>query len=330
MNSSLRSTPVERQSTSLGGIDAPSSAVLRRAASFCCFWVSRTRAASTIFCSTVRASALVRRPSTHSLRCCSTRPCSTRVMPAVDSSSLVCEVNCGSGSRTWMTAVMPSSRSSRTGGVLLGLEQAAGVADGLGQRPDQGPLEALAVRAAVHVADRVGEALDGALVAGAPAERDLDLGAALDVGLHHAVGVGGVLLVRALAGDQQDAGDRLVAGRGEELHHVGEAVAGSGSVSVDRLVVGLVAQRVGRRRGPGTRCCAAWPGPPRRRARRRSRSSGRRTSTGSTCRSARRASSCATIRRPGSGWNVARRARRRRRRPARRAGTRSGAPCRRA
>ena len=61
MNSSLRSTPVERQSTSFGGIDAPSRAVLRRAASFCCFWVSRTRAASTIFCRTVRASALVRR-----------------------------------------------------------------------------------------------------------------------------------------------------------------------------------------------------------------------------------------------------------------------------
>jgi len=35
--SSLRATPVVRQSTSFGGIAAPSSAVLRRAASFCCF-----------------------------------------------------------------------------------------------------------------------------------------------------------------------------------------------------------------------------------------------------------------------------------------------------
>ena len=203
--------PVVRQSTSLGGIEAPSSAVLRRAASFCCFWVRRTRAASTIFCRTVRASALVRRPSTHSLMCASTSACSTRVMPAVDSSSLVCEVNCGSGTRTWMHGGHALEQVVQDRRVLLGPQQAAGVADGVGQRAHQGPLEAFAVGAAVHVADRVGEALDGALVARAPAEGDLDLGAALDVGLHHAVGVGGVLLVRALAGDQQDAGDRLVA-----------------------------------------------------------------------------------------------------------------------
>ena len=44
-------------------------------------------------------------------------------MPAVDSSSLVCEVNCGSGMRTWMTAVMPSSTSSRIGGSSLGLSR---------------------------------------------------------------------------------------------------------------------------------------------------------------------------------------------------------------
>ena len=39
----------------------------------------------------------------------------------MDSSSLVCEVNCGSGTRTWMTAVMPSSTSSSVGGSSLGL-----------------------------------------------------------------------------------------------------------------------------------------------------------------------------------------------------------------
>ena len=112
-----------RQSTSFGGIDAPSRAVLRRAASFCCFWVSRTRAASTIFCRTVRASVRVRRSSTHALMCCSTSACTTLVMPAVDSSSLVCEVNCGSGIRTWMTAVMPSRTSSRVGGSSLALSR---------------------------------------------------------------------------------------------------------------------------------------------------------------------------------------------------------------
>ncbi len=45
----------------------------------------------------------------------------TLVMPAVDSSSLVWEVNCGSGTRTWITAVMPSRTSSRIGGSSFGL-----------------------------------------------------------------------------------------------------------------------------------------------------------------------------------------------------------------
>ncbi len=122
-NSSLRDTPVARQSTSLGGIEAPSSAVLRRAASFCCFWVSRTREASTTFCSTTLASILVLRSSVHALRYRSTTPWMTLVMPAVDSSSLVCEVNCGSGMRTWTTAVMPSRTSSRVGMSSFGLSR---------------------------------------------------------------------------------------------------------------------------------------------------------------------------------------------------------------
>ena len=120
-NSSLRETPVVRQSTSFGGIAAPSRAVLRRAASFCCFWVSRTREASTTFCSTTLASDFVLRSSVQALTCLSTMPWMTRVMPAVDSSSFVCDVNCGSGSRTCTTAVMPSRTSSIVGMSSLGL-----------------------------------------------------------------------------------------------------------------------------------------------------------------------------------------------------------------
>src|SRR5690606_13868493 len=108
--------------------------------------------------------------------------------------------------------------------ILLRLEQPAGARDGVLQRPRQRAFETLAVRATVHVADRVGEALDGALVPGSPPQRDVDLGPTFHIGLHDAVLVGGVLLVGSLAGDGQRAAHGAVPRGREVLDHVGQAV----------------------------------------------------------------------------------------------------------
>ncbi len=110
------------------------------------------------------------------------------------------------------------------GQFLLGLEQAATVPDRVGQRPYEGALEPFAVRATMHVANRVREALDGPLISGTPSQRHLDLGATLHIGAHDSVLVGGVLLVRALAQHEQRRAHCPVPRRREEVHHIGETI----------------------------------------------------------------------------------------------------------
>ncbi len=132
----------------------------------------------------------------------------------------------------------PLAHVVEDGRLLLGLEQAAGPRDRVVHRAHESALESLPVRSTVDVADGVGEALDGAFVARSPPERDLDLGPPFHIGLHDAVGVGGVLLVGAFADDELRAAHGAVAGGSEELDHVGQAVGVVEGLLVDRRVGG--------------------------------------------------------------------------------------------
>ncbi len=130
------------------------------------------------------------------------------------------------------------------GRFLLRAQQPSGAGDRRVQRLHRRPFEPLAVGAAVHVADGVGEALHGPLVPGAPAEGHLHLGASWHVGLHHAVLVGGVLLVGALTRDHQRARHRPITGGRQEVHHVGQPVGEVEGLLAD-AVLGGRAQHVG-------------------------------------------------------------------------------------
>ncbi len=115
MNSSLCSTSLDRQSTSLAGRAEFSSAFLRRWVSLWARADTRAFISETILSSTrcrlglvvalARARTCRRAPSRRrSQRCCAPR--------GVPSTSLVCPSNCGSGRRTVSTAVRPARMSS--------------------------------------------------------------------------------------------------------------------------------------------------------------------------------------------------------------------------
>ena len=98
----------------------------------------------------------------------------------VPSTSLVCPSNCGSASRTVTMAVMPSSTSSLTTSASLALSTRDGahhVVERLGQRG----LETGDMGAALGRGDHVDERPQLGLVAGPPAQRDVDAQLALDV-----------------------------------------------------------------------------------------------------------------------------------------------------
>jgi hypothetical protein len=113
INSSLRSS-AERQSTSLAGSAEVASADLRRWFSRCSRAAIRVLAAAATFSSTARACCLLPRPraSKKALSSPSTTSFTIRAAAGVPSTSLVCPSNCGSGSRTAITAVSPSRMSS--------------------------------------------------------------------------------------------------------------------------------------------------------------------------------------------------------------------------
>ena len=113
MNSSLRSSAL-RQSTSLAGSAEVASADLRRWLSRCSRAAIRALVADATFSSTARACCLPGRPRASKTACSSLDTTSATIRDAagVPSTSLVWPSNCGSGSRTPITAVRPSSTSS--------------------------------------------------------------------------------------------------------------------------------------------------------------------------------------------------------------------------
>ena len=117
MNSSLRSSAL-RQSTSLAGSAEVASADLRRWLSRCSRAAIRALAADATFSSTARACCLPGRPRASKTACSSLDTTSATIRDAagVPSTSLVWPSNCGSGSRTPITAVRPSSASSLVAG----------------------------------------------------------------------------------------------------------------------------------------------------------------------------------------------------------------------
>ena len=96
-----------------------------------------------------------------------------REAAGVPSTSLVWPSNCGSGSRTAMTAVRPSSTSSLIDRLVAVLQQ-PGRPQLLVQRPDQRPLETGHVRAALGGGDHVDERPGRRVVAGPPPQRHVD------------------------------------------------------------------------------------------------------------------------------------------------------------
>ena len=183
MNSSLRSS-ADRQSTSLAGSAEVASADLRRWFSRCSRAAIRVLAAAATLSSTARACCLLPRPRPSRKRLeLRRRPPRPTILDAagVPSTSLVWPSNCGSGSRTAITAVRPSSTSSLMTGVVAVLQQ-PGRAQLLVHRLDQGPLEAGDVGAALGRGDHVDERPGHGVVAAVPAQRHVDVELALDVG----------------------------------------------------------------------------------------------------------------------------------------------------
>ena len=190
MNSSVRSTSVLRQSASLVGSDDDSSAFLRRCVSRC--WRAATRAPG-------RAhhllqgrpglglgGALGRGEEGGQLAVRPPWPPGPRT-GGVPSTSLVWPSNCGSASRTVTTAVIPSSTSSLTTSSpalsrRVALQRGA---ERLGQRA----LEAGHVGAALGGGDDVHVRARRGVVAGPPADGDVDVEVTLDVGRGHVAGV---------------------------------------------------------------------------------------------------------------------------------------------
>ena len=182
MNSSERSTSLDRQSASFAGSAEDSSAFLRRWVSRCWRAASRVFAAPATFSMTSLACAfsarLVEVRKLFSSAATTLR--TTDRAAGVPSTSLVWPSNCGSASRTVTTAVRPSSTSSLTTSVSLALstrEPRIDVVERLGQRG----LEAGHVGAALGGRDHVDERAQLGLVAGPPAQRHVDVQLALDV-----------------------------------------------------------------------------------------------------------------------------------------------------
>ena len=116
MNSSLRSSAL-RQSTSLAGRAEVASAFLRRWLSRCSRAAMRDLVAAATFSSTARACCLPRpRASKTRFSSVVTTWATIRDAAGVPSTSLVWPSNCGSGSRTPITAVSPSWASSLLAG----------------------------------------------------------------------------------------------------------------------------------------------------------------------------------------------------------------------
>ncbi len=114
MNSSERSTSLDRQSASLAGSAEVSSAFLRRWVSRCWRAAKRVFAAPATFSMTSLAWAFSARlvEVRKLLSSAETTLRTTDRAAGVPSTSLVCPSNCGSASRTVTTAVSPSRTSS--------------------------------------------------------------------------------------------------------------------------------------------------------------------------------------------------------------------------
>ena len=165
------------------------------------------------------------------------------------STSLVWPSNCGSASRTVTTAVRPSSTSSLTTSSPALSSRCA--LQGGADAPGQGPLEAGDVGAALRGGDDVDVGAQRRVVALAPADRDVDLELALDVGRLH---VAGVVEHRHRLGEPvgalqpDDVGERAV-GR-EELAELARCRPRAGR---SRSATSAVRASVTCRASPGTR-----------------------------------------------------------------------------
>ena len=161
------------------------------------------------------------------------RPAGPSVLTSEETSlSLVCEENFGSWTLTETTAVRPSRQSSPERLVSLRALVRPLLLGVLLDRARQRRLEALEVRAAVAVVDRVGEGEDRLGVAVVPLQRDLD---ALLVGV--ALGVAGAVL--DVLEEDDLVVDRLlrlvqVLDEGPDAALVGEVVLLLGALVADR------------------------------------------------------------------------------------------------
>ena len=182
MNSSLRSS-ADRQSTSLAGSAELASADLRRWFSRCSRAAIRVLAAAATLSSTALACCLLPRirPSRKLPSSAATTWPTILVAAGVPSTSLVWPSNCGSGSRTEMTAVRPSSTSSLMTASSPALSSLAAFSWSF-TVAHEGPLEAGDVRAALGRGDDVHERPQRGLVAGVPPQRDVDVQLPLDIG----------------------------------------------------------------------------------------------------------------------------------------------------
>ena len=192
MNSSVPSTSFERQSTSFAGSDDDSRAFLRRCVSLCARAEMRLFISATIFSSTSAVCALSSRfeLAKRSAIAFAIVFATMLRIAGVPRISFVCPSNCGSAMRTVSTAVRPARMSSFSslsppfvdGGDL----EPAGVLLDLGaQELDQPLLEPGLVRAALRRRDDVHEAAEDRVVPGPPAQRDVDLALARQLGRDH-------------------------------------------------------------------------------------------------------------------------------------------------
>ena len=211
MKISLRSS-ADRQSTSLAGRAELASADLRRWFSRCSLAAILVLAAAATFSSTALACCLLPRtrpsrklPSSDETTCPTIRDAA-----GVPSTSLVWPSNCGSGSRTEITTVRPSSTSSLTTGSSAALSNLVAFSCSLTVLSSARSNPVTCVPP-LGVAITLTNDLVIGVVAAVPAQRDVDGQVSLDFGrremaevIEHGHGLGEL----AGAGQPEHVGDR--------------------------------------------------------------------------------------------------------------------------
>ena len=226
MKSSLCATSLDRQSTSFAGSDELSRAFLRRCVSLWARAEMRDFISATTLSSSSADCALSSRFDDVNLAPSSF--VSTFVTMArtagVPSTSLVWPSNCGSGQAHGDHRREPGEHVVLLELVVAGLQAARVLLDLLAQEPEQPLVEPGLVRAALRRGDDVHERLHDRVVAGAPAQGDVDVAFALQLGGHHGAAVGehGHGLGEAAgAGEPPHVGERGI--RREMLGELGDA-----------------------------------------------------------------------------------------------------------